>query len=136
MKKTARHAEFKWERTGLLAGGGAEVDVPERLELGSILQHFLDFRLEVVTRRLRHELNNLLQRIHILEGFAIVFNNLDEAIRIIRNSDGKPDAAPKLIARFRLSEAQADAILETKLYRLGKLEIKDTLANLTRKRSQ
>ena len=77
--------------------------VPDRLDLKSILQHFLDFRLEVVTRRLRHELENLLQRIHILEGFAIVFNNLDEAIRIIRASDGKADAAPKLIARFGLS---------------------------------
>ena len=99
-----------------------------------MLLHFLDFRLEVVTRRLRHELENLLQRIHILEGFAIVFNNLDEAIRIIRASDGKADAAPKLIARFGLSEVQADAILETKLYRLGKLEIADILDELAKKR--
>src|SRR5258708_38261941 len=136
MKKTARHAEFKWERTGLLAGGGAEVDVPERLDLGSILQHFLDFRLEVVTRRLQHELANLLLRIHILEGFAIVFKNLDEAIRIIRASDGKADAAPKLIARFALSEAQADAVLETKLYRLGKLEIKEILDELAAQRKR
>ena len=70
---------------------------------------------------------NLLERIHILEGFAIVFKNLDEAIQIIRASDGKADAAPKLIARFELSEIQADAVLETKLYRLGKLEIRDIL---------
>ena len=110
--------------------------VPGRLDLKSILQHFLDFRLEVVTRRLRHELENLLERIHILEGFAIVFNNLDEAIRIIRASDGKADAAPKLIARFGLSEIQADAILETKLYRLGKLEIKDILDELAQKRKR
>ena len=80
-----------------------------------------------MTRRLRFELKNLLDRIHILEGFAIVFNNLDEAIQIIRNSDGKADAAPKLIARFELTEIQADAVLETKLYRLGKLEIRDIL---------
>src|SRR4051794_10365417 len=135
-KNTPLQTNFNVNLTCLLPAEGAEVAVPDRLDLRSILQHFLDFRLDVVTRRLRHELNNLLQRIHILEGFAIVFNNLDEAIRIIRNSDGKPDAAPKLIARFSLSEAQADAILETKLYRLGKLEIKDILDELARKRGR
>ena len=102
----------------------------------SILNHFLDFRMQVVTRRLRNELANLLRRIHILEGFEIVFAHLDEAIRIIRNSDGKADAAPKLIARFRLSEEQADAILETKLYRLGKLEIADIVRELNEKRAR
>ena len=58
--------------------------------------------MEVVTRRLRARAGDPARRIHILEGFAIVFNNLDEAIRIIRASDGKADAAPKLIARFGL----------------------------------
>src|SRR3954469_2088071 len=135
-KNTPLQTNFNVNLTCLLPAEGAEVAVPDRLDLRSILQHFLDFRLDVVTRRLRHELNNLLQRIHILEGFAIVFYHLDEAIRIIRNSDGKPDAAPKLIARFRLSEAQADAILETKLYRLGKLEIKEILDALARKRER
>src|SRR5262249_17344098 len=65
--------------TCLLPAEGADVAVPSRLDLKSILQQFLDFRLEVVTRRLRFELTNLLARIHILEGFAIVFKNLDEA---------------------------------------------------------
>jgi DNA gyrase subunit A len=135
-KNTPLHTNFNVNLTCLLPSAGAEVAVPARLDLGSILQHFLDFRLDVVTRRLRHELSNLLHRIHILEGFAIVFNNLDEAIKIIRNSDGKADAAPKLIARFALSDSQADAILETKLYRLGKLEIKDILDELAKKRER
>jgi DNA gyrase subunit A len=135
-KNTPLQSNFNVNLTCLLPAAGAEVAVPNRLDLKSILQHFLDFRLEVVTRRLRHELDNLLHRIHILEGFAIVFNNLDEAIRIIRASDGKADAAPKLIARFQLSEAQADAVLETKLYRLGKLEIKDILDELSKKRKR
>ena len=133
-KNTPLQTNFNVNLTCLLPAEGAEVAVPARLDLKSILLHFLDFRMGVVTRRLRHELENLLQRIHLLEGFAIVFNNLDEAIRIIRASDGKADAAPKLMARFRLSEAQADAILETKLYRLGKLEIKDILDELAQKR--
>ena len=135
-KNTPLQTNFNVNLTCLLPAEGAEVAVPARLDLKSILLHFLDFRMEVVTRRLRHELENLLQRIHLLEGFAIVFNNLDEAIRIIRASDGKADAAPKLMARFQLSEAQADAILETKLYRLGKLEIKDILDELAQKRQR
>ena len=134
-KNTPLQTNFNVNLTCLLPAAGAEVAVPERLDLRSILQHFLDFRLEVVTRRLNHELANLLRRIHILEGFAIVFDNLDEAIKIIRASDGKADAAPKLIARFQLSEAQADAVLETKLYKLGKLEIRDILAELEQRRA-
>src|SRR5947209_13916755 len=135
-KNTPLQTNFNVNLTCLLPAEGAEVAVPDRLDLRSILQHFLEFRLEVVTRRLQHELATLLQRIHILEGFAIVFNNLDEAIRIIRGSDGKADAAPKLIARFGLSDAQAEAVLETKLYRLGKLEIRDILDELARKRGR
>src|SRR4051794_29653551 len=135
-KNTPLQINFGVNLTCLLPAAGAEVAVPNRLDLKSILQHFLDFRLEVVTRRLEFELRNLLARIHILEGFAIVFKNLDEAIQIIRNSDGKADAAPKLIARFGLTEIQADAVLETKLYRLGRLEIKDILEELKEKRKR
>jgi DNA gyrase subunit A len=135
-KNTPLQINVNVNLTCLQPAAGAENPVPERLDLKSILLHFLDFRLDVVTRRLRHELANLLRRIHILEGFAIVFDNLDEAIRIIRASDGKPDAAPKLMSRFELTDLQADAILETKLYRLGKLEIKDILDELKGKRKR
>lgn len=135
-KNTPLQSNFNVNLTCLLPAAGAEVAVPNRLDLKSILQYFLDFRMEVVTRRLQYELKNLLERIHILEGFAIVFNNLDEAIKIIRASDGKADAAPKLMTRFALTDLQADAILETKLYRLGKLEIKDILDELAAKRKR
>src|SRR3954470_24598371 len=135
-KNTPLQTNYNVNLTCLLPAVGAEVAVTARLDLKAMLLHFLDFRLEIVTRRLRHELENLLRRIHILEGFAIVFDHLDEAIRIIRASDGKADAAPKLIARFGLSEIQADAILETKLYRLGKLEIRDILDELAKRRER
>ncbi|MHB1558463.1 MAG: DNA gyrase/topoisomerase IV subunit A [Isosphaeraceae bacterium] len=135
-KNSPLQINYSINLTCLLPSEGAEVAVPRRLDLKTILQQFLDFRLEVVTRRLRYELKLLLDRIHILEGFAIVFDNLDEAIQIIRASDGKADAAPKLIARFGLTEIQADAVLETKLYRLGKLEIKDIRAELAEKRKR
>ncbi|MBI1323735.1 DNA topoisomerase 4 subunit A [bacterium] len=135
-KNTALQTNFGVNLTCLLPAEEAAVPVPARLDLRSMLLQFLDFRLQVVTRRLDFERRNLEKRIHTLEGFAILFDNLDEAIRIIRNSDGKADALPKLCDRFGLTEAQSDAILETKLYRLGKLEILDILGDLEKARAR
>jgi DNA gyrase subunit A len=109
--------------TCLIPTENAEVGRPERLDLKSILWHFLHFRLEVVTNRLEHELEALRKRMHVLEGFEKVFDALDEIIKIIRKSDGKADAASKIMKRFELDAEQTDAILELKLYRLARLEI-------------
>ena len=109
--------------TCLIPTENAEVGRPERLDLKSILWHFLHFRLEVVTRRLEHELAALRARVHILEGFEKVFDALDDIIRIIRKSDGKADAAERIMKRFELDADQTDAILELKIYRLARLEI-------------
>ena len=100
---------------------------PRRLGLGEILRYFLDFRLATVRRRFEFELEQLRKRIHLLEGFRIVFNALDKAIRLIRESDGKPDAAAKLMRAFHLDEIQVEAILDAQLYRLAQLEIKKIL---------
>jgi DNA gyrase subunit A len=109
---------------------------PERLSLGQMIRHFLDFRMLTVERRLAYDLGQLKKRIHLLEGFEIIFDALDETIRIIRKSDGKADAAQKLIARFKLSEEQVDAILELRLYRLAKLEILVIQQELAEKRKE
>ena len=109
--------------TCLIPTENAEVGRPERLDLKSILWHFLHFRLEVVTNRLEHELEALNKRMHVLEGFEKVFDALDEIIKIIRKSDGKADSAAKIMKRFELDAEQTDAILELKLYRLARLEI-------------
>ncbi|HTA17686.1 MAG TPA: DNA gyrase subunit A, partial [Polyangia bacterium] len=101
----------------------------------SILREFLDFREEVVRRRFEFELAELERRIHILEGFAIIFDLLDEAIRIIRKSEGKADAAEKLIKRFELTAVQTEAILELKLYKLARLEILAITEELKDKRA-
>src|SRR5204863_3470379 len=103
--------------------GNPEVGRPERLDLHQMLWHFLHFRLEVVTKRLEHELEALRKRIHILEGFEKVFDALDEILRIVRKSEGKADAAQQIIKRFELDADQTDAILELKIYRLARLEI-------------
>ena len=122
-KNTPLQTNFIVNLTCLIPTENPEVGRPERLDLKSILWHFLHFRLEVVTNRLEHELQALDKRIHILDGFEKVFDALDEIIKIIRKSDGKADAADKITKRFELDAEQADAILELKLYRLARLEI-------------
>jgi DNA gyrase subunit A len=103
--------------------GNVEVGRPKRMELHEMLFYFLHFRLEVVTKRLEHELAALKKRVHILEGFEKVFDALDEILKIVRKSEGKQDAAQQIIKRFALDAEQTDAILELKIYRLARLEI-------------
>lgn len=92
---------------------------PQVKGLLTILQEWLAFRIATVTKRLQHRLGVITDRLHILAGLIIVYLNLDEIIKIIRKQDN-----PKqhLMKRFKLSEAQVDAILETKLRHLAKLE--------------
>src|SRR4030095_13848236 len=101
-----------------------------------ILWHFLHFRLEVVRARLNFELEALKKRIHILDGFATVFDALDEILKIVRKSEGKADAAEKIMARFKLDAEQTDAILELKIYRLARLEIQIIQDELAEKRKR
>jgi DNA gyrase subunit A len=115
---------------------GKERTRPERLGLKAILRYFLDFRLATVRRRFEHELEQLRRRIHILEGFRIIFNALDKAIKIIRDSDGKADASERLMQTFKLDEEQAAAILEVQLYKIAQLEIKKILDELKEKTAQ
>ena len=127
-KHTPLQTNFAVNMTCLVPTENPEVGAPNRLGLKEILWFFLQFRLEVVTKRLEHELEALLKRIHILEGFMLIFDALDEIIRIIRKSEGKADAAEKIMLRFPaakggLDAEQTDAILELKLYRLARLEI-------------
>ena len=109
---------------------------PHRLGLKAVLEHFLDFRLQVVRERFGHELRQLQRRIHILGGFAKIFDALDETIKIIRASDGKADAAGKLMKRFGLDDVQVEAILELKLYKLAKLEIRIIREELAAKQAE
>ncbi|HUF46984.1 MAG TPA: DNA topoisomerase IV subunit A [Vicinamibacterales bacterium] len=122
-KHTPLQSNFPVNLTCLVPTENVVVSKPERLELKEVLWHFLHFRLDVVRARLGHELKALQARIHILDGFATVFDALDEILRIVRKSDGKADAAAKIIARFNLDAIQTDAILELKIYRLARLEI-------------
>ena len=122
-KHTPLQTSFIVNLTCLIPTENPEVGRPERLDLHAMLWHFLHFRLDVVTRRLEHELASLQKRVHILEGFEQVFDALDEILKIVRKSDGKADAAQQIIKRFALDADQTDAILELKIYRLARLEI-------------
>jgi DNA gyrase subunit A len=135
-KHTPLQTNFAVNLTCLVPTEHPEVCRPERLDLHQVLWHFLRFRLDVVTRRLEHELAALNRRIHILEGFEIVFDALDEVLRIVRKSDGKADAAAKIMRRFALDAEQTDAILELKVYRLARLEIEVIRKELAVKRTQ
>jgi DNA gyrase subunit A len=135
-KHTPLETGFHVNLTCLVPTENREIAGPLRVDLAAMLREFLTFREETVRRRFEFELAELERRIHILEGFALIFDLLDEAIRIIRKSDGKADAAVKLSKRFELSDAQTDAILELKLYKLARLEIDAILAELKEKRGQ
>jgi DNA gyrase subunit A len=110
--------------------------VPARLSLRELLRHFLDFRFKTVTRRFEYQLRQLERRIHVLEGFAIIFKGLDLALKIIRGSSGKQDAAEKLMKAFPLDAEQTEAVLELALYRISSLEIDRILEELKEKRAE
>jgi len=92
---------------------------PRVMGLKAVLAEWLEFRIATVTRRLQYRLEKVSKRLHILAGLLIVYLNLDEVIRIIRRED-EPKSV--LMKRFKLSEEQTEAILETKLRHLAKLE--------------
>ena len=92
---------------------------PRVKSLLTILQEWIVFRLDAVRRRLEYRLQKIMDRIHLLEGFMIAYLNIDEVIAIIREND---TPKPLLMERFKLSERQAEAILEMKLRHLAKLE--------------
>jgi topoisomerase-4 subunit A len=92
---------------------------PHVMSLREILSEWLEFRTTTVTRRLQHRLEKVTQRLHILDGLMVVYLNLDEVIRIIRRED---EPKPVLMKRFKLSDDQAEEILNTRLRHLAKLE--------------
>jgi DNA gyrase subunit A len=135
-KHTRLQITIKLDVTVLVPTQNPEVAAPARLDLRAVLKHFLGFRLATVRRRFEYELRKLEERIHILEGFEKIFDDLDRAIKLIRQSDGRADAATKLVKAFSLSDIQADAVLETRLYKLAKLEIVKIREELADKRKR
>jgi DNA gyrase subunit A len=135
-KHTDLQRTFSYNVTALVPGEDGKLVPKDGLSLKEILRHFLDFRLETVRKRFEYQLRQLRRRIHILEGFAIIFNALDKAIKLIRESSGKPDAAQKLMAAFKLDEEQTTAILDAQLYKIAQMEIRKILDELRDKKAE
>ena len=109
--------------------------IPKRLSLREILQHYIDHQVDVVTRRTRFDLKKAQARAHILEGYLMALDHIDEVISIIRSSQTDAEASSRLIERFGFSPEQTTAILEMKLRRLTGLErdkIEEELEGLRR----
>jgi DNA gyrase subunit A len=109
---------------------------PARLSLREMMQYFLDFRLEITTKRLNYDLRLLKARLHILIAFEKLYDDLDTAIRIIRKAKSREDAAEKLKKHFRFDDEQVKAILEMQLYKLVGLEIERILKEKAEKTKQ
>ena len=112
---------------------------PVTFNLQQVLGHFIDFRVEVVTRRTRYLLIRAEARAHILEGLKVALDNIDEVVELIRKSKDVPTAREGLMTRFGFTDRQANAILEMRLSRLTGLErekieqeLKDVLAEVDR----
>jgi len=102
--------------------------VPKQISLKEILEHYIDFRHEIIIKRTRYDLNVAEEKAHILEGLKIALDNIDEVIAIIKSSVSPKDAKENLIKRFELSERQAQAILDMRLQKLTGLEVEKIVA--------
>jgi DNA gyrase subunit A len=132
-KHTALQTTFGYNAVALVEG------VPRTLSLRELVQHYLDYQREVVTRRSEYELRKALERAHVLEGYLIALDNLDAVIELIRGSADTEEARAGLIERFELSEVQAQAILDLRLARLTGLarrEIEDEFKDLQERISE
>lgn len=131
-KHTPLESSFPVNLTALVPNeqGGL---IPQVLSLKDCLSHFLRFREKVTERRLLFERKTLLERIHILEGLVKIYDALDEALKIVRKSDGRSDAAEKLMARFKLTEIQGYAVVDMRIYQLSRTNIDEIRAELKAK---
>ena len=116
-KHTQLQTTFGYNAVALVDG------VPRTLRCAKLARHYLNYQREVVTRRSKYELRKALDRAHVLEGYLIALDNLDEVIALIRGADDRR-GADELMARFELSEVQAQAILDLRLRALTGLERK------------
>src|SRR5947209_1783897 len=114
-KHTPLQSTFGYNAVALVDG------VPRTLSLLELIRHYLDFQREVVTRRLKDELQKAESRAHVLEGYLIALDNIDAIVALIRGASDTDDARTKLMEQFSLSEIQAQAILDMRLARLTSL---------------
>ncbi|HUN29818.1 MAG TPA: DNA topoisomerase (ATP-hydrolyzing), partial [Alphaproteobacteria bacterium] len=126
-KHTPLQSSFGFNMLALVPVGEARADgsvalEPQVLNLKQLLEHFITHRKDVITRRTRYDLRKAEERAHLLEGYRIALDNIDEVIEIVRGSQTTDEAKTKLSARFGLSDIQAQAIVDMRLRTLVGLE--------------
>jgi len=129
-KHTTMQATFGVIMLALVPDAQTRQLVPKVMGLKQVLEHYVTHRHEVIVRRAQYELDKALEREHILDGLKIAVDNIDEVIKVIRKAEDTPKASAQLQKRFKLSERQAEAILNMRLAKLTGLEIEKLDAEL------
>src|SRR5688572_28093750 len=129
-KHTTMQATFGVIMLALVPDNQTRQLVPKVMGIREVLEHYIKHRHEVLARRTQYELDKALEREHILDGLKIAVDNIDEVIKIIRKADDTPKASAQLQKRFKLSERQAEAILNMRLAKLTGLAIEELEAEL------
>ncbi|MFN8573801.1 MAG: DNA gyrase subunit A [Gemmatimonadaceae bacterium] len=134
-KHTSMQSSFGVIMLALVPDSHTRQLVPKVMGLKVVLEHYIAHRHEVIVRRTQYDLDKALEREHILEGLKIAVDNIDEVIKLIRKAEDTPTASAQLQKRFKLSERQAEAILNMRLAKLTGLEIEKLEEELTEVRA-
>lgn len=135
-KHTDLESKFHMNLTCLIPKEGYDIPVPEQVDLKTALQAFVDFRFDVVTRRVQNKLDTLEARLHVLEAFEKVFGDIPKVLALIQGASSKRGARDAVMSAFKLDEGQADAIISIPLYRLANTEKQSILDELASKRQE
>lgn len=135
LKHTQLESKFHLNLTALVPENDRVV--PKRIDLKEMINHFLDFRKEVVKKSIQYDIQELSKRIHILEGFVIVLGETEKAIQLVMKAKSKEEARQNLLKNFKIDAEQADQVLNTRIYRLANYEtlsLKEELQAKTKER--
>ena len=135
-KHTAMQSTFGVIMLALVPDSQTGRLVPKVMPLRDVLDHYIEHRHNVIVRRAQYELDKALEREHILEGYKIAVDNIDEVIKVIKKAEDPPTANVQLQKKFKLSERQAEAILNMRLAKLTGLEIEKLEAELKEVRTE
>lgn len=135
LRHSPMEAKFHINLTCLAPDQGTGRVVPKQLNLKEILEEFIAFRLEVITKRIRHDLDKLEGRIHILAGFIKVLDDVRQAVDIVMGAGTKEEARGQLQAAYGIDGVQAEHVLNTRIYRLAGYEVAQVRAELAEKQA-
>ena len=135
-KHTPLESSFNVNLTAIVPTANPLIGKPELLSLKQMLHYFLEFRFEVMARKLTFERKQLAARIHLLEGLVSIFDHISEVIALVRKSEGRGDASERLQKKFKLTEAQALFIVDLRIYQLSKTSLEDIQSELNEKNAR